>query len=46
MPPAGAREVIMEGSRKAQNIPYKVSMDYDTSIVVCEGSKFSANPFS
>ena len=45
MPPAGAREVITEGSRKAQSIPYKVSMHYDTSIIICEGSKFSADPF-
>ena len=40
---AGATQVTVERSLRAQNIHYKVSMHHDISILICEASKLSAD---
>ena len=40
----GARQVIVEGSLKAQSIRYKVSIYYDMSVITYKDPKLSANP--
>ena len=45
MPAAGARQVTVEGSLKAQSIHYKVNPHYHSNVIVCELYKrISADP--